>query len=192
MKLPYETQLFEIAKGLHAIGCIHHSRERLDTSPERKLFLEARLAFLGAKAQNEVFGMIQISVSSVCERVTHFPRTRTWTKGIWPTNGIESCSAICRPETVCYRSGLPRRNMELAKIETSKAPANPEIIRRHITVVKNPTNELSMREYSLRALEDNMAGDENLQRFVKLARASIDAAKGKTAKVGSTLAKGTI
>lgn len=70
MKLPYETQLFEIAKGLHAIGCIHHSRERLDTSPERKSFLEARLAFLGAKAQNEVFGMIR-DFSEQCMRESH-------------------------------------------------------------------------------------------------------------------------
>lgn len=81
--------------------------------------------------------------------------------------------------------------MQSAKVKTTRAPANPEIIRRHIMVVKNPTNELSMREYSLRALEDNMAGDENLQRFVKLARASVDAAKNKQVEVGNALVKGT-
>ena len=70
MKLPYEKQLFEIAKGIHAIACIHHSRERLDTSPERKAFLEARLAFLGAEAQNEVFKMIR-EFSEQCMRESH-------------------------------------------------------------------------------------------------------------------------
>lgn len=69
--------------------------------------------------------------------------------------------------------------METGKIYTAKAMATPEVLKRHITVVKNTENELSMREYSLRAIEDNMAGDENLQRFVKLARASVDAAKNK-------------
>ena len=75
--------------------------------------------------------------------------------------------------------------MQSAKVKTTRAPATAEIIRRHITVVKNPTNELSMREYSLAMLEANMATDENLQRFVKLARASIDAAKNKQVEVGN-------
>jgi hypothetical protein len=70
MKLPRERQLFEIAQGLHVIACIHHQREKIDRSPERKTFLEARLAYLGTDAQNEVFGMIR-DFSAQCMREAH-------------------------------------------------------------------------------------------------------------------------
>ena len=37
------------------------------------------------------------------------------------------------------------------KIHTVKAPATPEVLKRHVTVVDNPHNELSMTEHISRS-----------------------------------------
>lgn len=70
MSMSYERQLFAISKGLHCMACVHHQRDQIDISPERKAFLEARLAFMGADAQNEVFRMNR-DFSEQCIREPH-------------------------------------------------------------------------------------------------------------------------
>ena len=57
--------------------------------------------------------------------------------------------------------------MESSKIKTTSAPADSEIIRRHLIVYRNECNEADMRIHSLLVLEMNAQHEDLIDFFAR-------------------------
>jgi hypothetical protein len=75
------------------------------------------------------------------------------------------------------------------QIVTTRGLADNEIIRRHLVVARNEENEISMREHSIRLLEDNIGQmDGSMISVVTQLRASLNEQINKQAQHGLGLA----
>jgi hypothetical protein len=68
--MPREKQIGTIAHEIHVRCCINHQNEKVDLSPERMLFLQARLKHMGPEVEQSVFD-IGRTKTEVCRLQPH-------------------------------------------------------------------------------------------------------------------------
>jgi hypothetical protein len=68
--MPREKQIGTIAHELHVRTCINHQNEKIDLTPERMLFIQARLKHMGSEVQQAVFD-IGRTKTEVCRLQPH-------------------------------------------------------------------------------------------------------------------------